>query len=73
MNTLIRSKAFWTALISFVGVVVMRYLSIPEEIWQSFVFLALTIVGLFAVDDFEKNFEATMERTIAELHRLTKK
>lgn len=51
MSVLWKSKAFWSALIAFAGVVVMRYTQVPAEIWQSFVGLALAIVGVFVADE----------------------
>ena len=44
LKALFRSAAFYTALISFAGVCVMRYTQVPPEIWQSFVGLASAIV-----------------------------
>lgn len=51
MNVLLHSKAFWSALISFVGVVIMRYTQVPPEIWQSFVGLAGAVVLAFLGDE----------------------
>ena len=73
MNTLLTSKAFWTALISVIAVLVMRYTAIPEEVWQSIAALLVVIVGLFTKDELEKGIDNTMRKTITELHRLMEK
>ena len=73
MERLLKSKAFWTAFVSVVAVVVMRYTAIPEEIWQSIAALLAVVIGIFTVDDLEKGIERTMRESVAELHRLTKK
>lgn len=70
MEALLRSKAFWTAFVSVVAVVVMRYTAIPEEIWQSIAALLAVVIGIFTVDDLEKGISRTMERTLAELRKL---
>ena len=54
IQMIIRSKAIWTALFSFLGLVLMRYLQVDPEIWQSFVLFALSVVGIFAIDDGAK-------------------
>ena len=73
MNKLLTSKAFWTALVSVIAVVVMRYTAIPEEVWQSIAALLAVVVGIFTVDDLEKSVENTMRNTIIELRRLMDK
>lgn len=64
MNILLKSKAFWTALVSFVGVVVMRYTQVPPEIWQSFVAFALVIVGIFCVDEVGVSIGKSMTKAL---------
>ena len=73
MERLLKSKAFWTAAVSVIAVVVMRYTAIPEEIWQSIAALLAVVIGIFTVDDLEKGIERTMRESVAELHRLMKK
>jgi len=70
MEKLLKSKAFWTAFVSVIAVVVMRYTAIPAEIWQSIAALLAVVIGIFTVDDLEKGIESTMRETVAELHRL---
>ena len=73
MERLLRSKAFWTALISTIAVLVMRYTSIPEEVWQSFAALFGTIVIIFTGEEIERGISLTMERAVGEISRLAKK
>ena len=73
MESLLKSKAFWTALVSVIAVVVMRYTAIPEEIWQSIAALLAVVIGIFTVDDLEKSIERTMRNTVIELRRLMEK
>lgn len=73
MEKLLRSKAFWTALVSVIAVVVMRYTVIPEEIWQSIAALLAVVIGIFTVDDLEKGISATMRETVDELQRMMEK
>lgn len=73
MERLLKSKAFWTALVSVVAVVVMRYTAIPEEIWQSIAALLAVVIGIFTVDDLEQGIRTTMRETIVELRRMMDK
>lgn len=70
MESLLKSKAFWTAFVSVVAVVVMRYTAIPEEIWQSIAALLAVVIGIFTVDDLEKGINAELRRTVSEIKRL---
>ena len=70
MERLLRSKAFWTAFVSVVAVVVMRYTAIPEEIWQSIAALLSVIIGIFTVDDLERGIQNTMRETLTEMRKL---
>jgi Na+/H+ antiporter NhaD/arsenite permease-like protein len=69
MEKLLKSKAFWTALVSVIAVVVMRYTVIPEEIWQSIAALLAVVVGIFTVDDLERGIQRTMRETVIELRK----
>jgi Na+/H+ antiporter NhaD/arsenite permease-like protein len=70
MERLLRSKAFWTAFVSVIAVVVMRYTAIPEEIWQSIAALLAVIIGIFTVDDLERGIQKTMNEAMIEMRRL---
>lgn len=69
MNTLLKSKAFWTAFIGLLAVLVMRYTAIPEEVWQSIAALLFVIVGLFTKDELENGINAELRRTVSELRK----
>ena len=70
MERLLRSKAFWTAAVSVIAVVVMRYTAIPEEIWQSIAALLAVIIGIFTVDDLERGIQNTMRETLTEMRKM---
>lgn len=69
MEKLLRSKAFWTALVSVIAVLVMRYTAIPEEVWQSIAALLATVIALFTVDDLEKGIATTMRDSVIEIRK----
>ena len=69
MNTLLKSKAFWTALLSVIAVLVMRYTAIPDEVWQSIAALLLVIVGLFTKDELENGIARELRITVAEIRK----
>lgn len=69
MEKLLKSKAFWSAVVSVIAVIVMRYTLIPEEIWQSIAALLGVVIGIFTIDDLEKGIATTMRETITELRK----
>ena len=69
MEKLLKSKAFWTAFVSVIAVVVMRYTAIPEEVWQSIAALLAVVIGIFTIDDLEQGIRATMRETIIEIRK----
>ena len=73
MEKLLRSKAFWTALVSVIAVLVMRFTAVPEEVWQSIAALLATVIGIFTVDDLEQGIRKTMRETISELRETLEK
>jgi Na+/H+ antiporter NhaD/arsenite permease-like protein len=73
MKILLTSKAFWTALVSVIAVLVMRYTAIPEEVWQSIAALLSVIIGIFTVDDLENGIRKTMRESIAEMREMVYK
>lgn len=66
MSILLRSKAFWSALIAFVGVVIMRFTQVPPEIWQSFVGLASAVVLAFLGDEVGVSLGKSMAKSLLE-------
>ena len=69
MEKLLKSKAFWTAFVSVIAVVVMRYTAITEEVWQSIAALLAVVIGIFTIDDLEQGIRATMRETIIEIRK----
>ncbi len=72
MKKLLESKAFWTALISVIAVLIMRYTSIPEEVWQSIAALLAVVVGIFTADELEQGIRFTMREALKELNEKNK-
>ena len=67
MDKLIRSKAFWTAFIGVIAVLVMRYTQVPEEVWQSIAGLLAVVVAIFTGEEVENGISRSVERSIREL------
>ena len=65
MKDLLKSRAVWTAFLSLISAVVMYYLDIPAEIWQSFLAFAFVIIGIFTVDDLGITEPKAIQRMIA--------
>lgn len=72
MERLLKSKAFWTAFVSVIAIVVMRYTAIPEEIWQSIAALLAVVIGIFTVDDLERGIVRTLNATLREIQKMSK-
>lgn len=51
MNGLLRSRKFWLAVFGVAQAIILHYLSVPEEIWQSIVALVIVLIGSIAVED----------------------
>ena len=45
------SRKFWLAVFGVVQALVLYYLEVPEEIWQSIVALVMVLIGSIAVED----------------------
>jgi hypothetical protein len=51
LNGLLKSRKFWLAVFGVVQAVVLHYLAVPEEIWQSIVALVGVLIAAIAVED----------------------
>jgi hypothetical protein len=51
LNGLLRSRKFWLAVFGVVQALVLHYLAVPEEIWQSIVALVGVLIAAIAVED----------------------
>jgi hypothetical protein len=51
IKALFRSRKFLLALFGVVQVIVLHYLSVPDEIWQAITLLVLTLIGSIAYED----------------------
>lgn len=50
-NGLLHSRKFWLAVFGVVQALVLHYLAVPEEIWQSIVALVGVLIAAIAVED----------------------
>ena len=55
MTTLLRSRKFWLAVFGVVQAVVLHYLQVPDEIWQSIAGLVAVLIGSIALEDAGRN------------------
>ncbi len=51
MNGLLKSRKFWLAVFGVVQALVLHYLSVPEEIWQSITALVMALIAAIAAED----------------------
>lgn len=51
MNGLLKSRKFWLAVFGVLQAIVLHYLSVPDDIWQSIVALVIVLIGSIAVED----------------------
>jgi hypothetical protein len=51
LNGLLHSRKFWLAVFGVVQALVLHYLDVPEEIWQSIVALVGVLIAAIAVED----------------------
>ena len=51
LQSLIRSRKFWLAVFGIAQALVLHYLNIPQEIWQSIEALVMVLIAAIAVED----------------------
>ena len=51
LQSLFRSRKFWLAVFGVVQAIVLYYLNVPEEVWQSIAGLVAVLIGSIAVED----------------------
>lgn len=72
-SVLFRSPAFWTALISVVGMLLLRFTALPEDIWTAIaIFLGSCVTILFG-NDVAKAMGVQIARSQYELREEEKK
>lgn len=52
MKSLLYSRKFWLAVFAVVQSIVLHYLDIPQEVWQTIVALVMVLITSIAVEDF---------------------
>ena len=55
MSGLLKSRKFWLAIFACLQAVVLHYLQIPDEIWQSIAALVAVLIGSIALEDAGRN------------------
>ena len=55
MSSLLKSRKFWLAVFGVIQVVVLNYLQVPDEIWQSIAALVGVLIGSIALEDAGRN------------------
>ncbi len=48
---LLTSRRVWIAVFALIQAIVLHYLNVPDEIWQTIVALAGALIAAFTVDD----------------------
>lgn len=51
MNGLIHSRKFWLAVFGVVQALVLHYINVPDDIWQSIVLLVGVLIASIAAED----------------------
>lgn len=51
MNGLLHSRKFWLAVFGVAQALVLHYLAVPEEIWQTIAALVGVVIAGIAVED----------------------
>lgn len=51
MKSLLKSRKFWLAVFGVGQVLVLRYLNLPDEVWQAIVNLVMVLIAAIAVED----------------------
>lgn len=55
MNGLLQSRKFWLAVFAVIQAVVLHYLAVPEQIWQSIAGLVAVLIASIAIEDAGKS------------------
>lgn len=54
LNGLMYSRKFWLAVFAVVQAVVLHFLDVPQEVWQSVVALVMVLIAAIAYEDGAK-------------------
>ena len=55
LKSLLVSRKFWLAVFGIIQSVVLHYLSVPDEIWQSIAALVGVLIASIAIEDAGRN------------------
>jgi hypothetical protein len=59
MALLLKSRKFWLAVFGVVQAIVLHYLQIPDEIWQTIAALVSVVIAGIAIEDAGRNISGT--------------
>ena len=51
ISSLFKSRKFWLAVVGVLQAVVLHYLDVPEDIWQSIMALIGVLITMIAIED----------------------
>jgi len=63
MSVIIHSKAFWTAVIDVLAVIVLNVIGLEPDLWAPIAVLLGVIAGLFCIDDIQQAANLRAERS----------
>jgi len=69
---LIKSPAFWTALIAVISAIVMQYTGVPQEVWIPIAALLTAIAGIFTGAEVGDRIGSSIAKTMRQLEEKKK-
>jgi hypothetical protein len=73
LQSLLKNKAFWLAVVALLQTILLNYLNVPNDIWISINAILMVLIAAFTIDDAARSVSNSMKDTILELRRLDKK
>lgn len=65
--SLLKSRAFWTAVLALLQTIVLSYVGVPQEIWVAIDAILVIVITHFTIDDVAK-IRAEAEIKIAQIN-----
>lgn len=66
---LMKSPAFWTALFTAVGLVVLKYLNFPEDLWNAVLGVLTVVVAILTADGAVKSYARAQKDMLIEIRK----
>jgi hypothetical protein len=64
---LIKSPAFWTALIGVISAIVMQYTGVPQEVWIPIAALLTAVAGIFTGAEISEKIGTSIAKTMKQI------